>query len=129
LLYFKEFLRKFWCNLDKEIFEKQFKSKGEIRKISKWRAPIKNQNEERPNSKMDIATVPRYSNPWASPLPKIRKWWCWSRAMKTRILYTVGKSTKRRTQWDKKLIKWLSGLEENWRGSFRYKNEIEQSEP
>jgi hypothetical protein len=32
ILYFKKFLRKFWCNLEKKIFDKQFKIKGEIRK-------------------------------------------------------------------------------------------------
>jgi hypothetical protein len=43
--------------LDKEIFEKQFKSKGEIRKSANGRFQLKNQNEEGPNSKMVIATV------------------------------------------------------------------------
>jgi hypothetical protein len=47
--------------LDKEIFEKQFKSKREIKKFSKWRALTKNQNREEPNSKISIATVDSYS--------------------------------------------------------------------
>jgi hypothetical protein len=34
-------------------------------------------------------------------------------AMKTHILYTIGKSTKRRTQRDKELTKLLSDLGEN----------------
>jgi hypothetical protein len=32
--------------------------------------------------------------------------------MKTHILYTVGKSTERRTQKDEELMKWLGGLGE-----------------
>jgi hypothetical protein len=56
-------VRKFWCNLDKRIFEKQFKNKGEIRKISKWRAPIKNQNGGAKFENSYTATIPRYSNP------------------------------------------------------------------
>jgi hypothetical protein len=59
----------------------------------------------------------------------IWKWWYRSRAMKIHILYTVGKSTDRRTQREEELAKWLSGLGENWRKIFWSKNEIEQSEP
>jgi hypothetical protein len=128
LLYFKELLSKFWCNLDKRIFEKQFKNKGEIKKSANGWLQLKSQNGEGLNSKILIATVASYSTELAPP-PKIRKWWWWSRAIKIHILYTVGKSTKRRTQRDDELAKWLSSLGENWRGSFRSKNKIEQSEP
>jgi hypothetical protein len=47
--------------LDKEIFEKQFKSK-KIRKSA---------NGDWPNSKIFITTVARYSIPELAPLPKI----------------------------------------------------------
>jgi hypothetical protein len=40
-----EFLSKFWCNLDKGSFEKQFRSKGEIRKSANGGLQLKNKME------------------------------------------------------------------------------------
>jgi hypothetical protein len=59
-----------------------------------------------------------YSPPELAPLLQNRKWWWYSRAMKTHILYTIGNSTKRRTQWDKEFTKWLSSLGEKLKEKF-----------
>jgi hypothetical protein len=58
--------------LDKRIFEKQFKSKEEIKKISKWRAPIKNQNGEGLNSEISMLATVRATVPEPLHDPKFK---------------------------------------------------------
>jgi hypothetical protein len=60
-------LSKFWCNLDKRIFEKQFKSKGEIRKSANEGLQLKNKME-RGQIRNAIATVPRASTAYNSKM-------------------------------------------------------------
>jgi hypothetical protein len=62
LLYFKQFFRIFGVIWTKGYLRNNLKAKIN-KKISKWRAPIKNQNEEGPNLK--ISWLLQYA---ASPL-------------------------------------------------------------